>query len=1142
MTAPATPFKGLASFEDSDLDALFFFGREREREIIAANLMASSLTVLYGETGVGKSSVLRAGVVRDLRALPEALEVIVFDDWKDDPAAALRRQLASSVGAEPATSLAETLEHCSVLASGEIFVILDALEEYFLYHGSGEEADEFLEDFSQAVAWPGLRASFLLSIREDALAKLDRFKGRIPNVLGNYLRLDHLDRAAGREAIVGPVDRYNELSEDATVEIEPALVEAVLDQVAAGRVELGESGRGGVDERVTGGRIEAPFLQLVMARLWEAERAAGSRVLRLATLADLGGAEQIVRDHLDRALGALSPHEQDLAASMFNHLVTPSGTKIAHDAGDLAGYVGADQAEVAPVLASLAGQRILRPVPGVPGSDLPRYEIYHDILAGAVLAWRTRHESDRELEGVREEGAKRHRRLLYIAVGAILLAGAMAGLTIFAFTQRSEADAQASKARARAMDASSQSLVSVDPELSLALAAEASGGDQGKQTEDALRRALLASRMRAKFKADGAVVAARLSPGGSRILVAGGRKASVYDSRTRHLLVEIDNAAPITVAGFGHRGDVFFTGGSDGRVRFWSTDDGRLVRVLRTGAAVRSARLDIRGRRLAVAGGRSVSVWRVVDGRQLMARRFRLAVTGAVMTPDGKTVAAFGKNPGAVLLRVADGAVIRGFDQETLVKDVAFSPNGKLLVTAGEDHWAKLWVVRTGKLVHRLQHDGQVFAVAFGPHGRMVATASADGDGRIWDVRSGTATKLEGHAHFVLAVAFSRNGQYVVTSSSDGTARIWETTGGGFQALLAGHTDSVTGAEFSPDGRHVLTQSKDHTARIWDAVPRPQLRKLATESGPLLQVTRVPRTGMILTAGPGRSALLLRARDGARISRFGMRNDVVGVSASANGRLVAVAAGHIATVFERDTGKPLRTVRQGSKLGAVALSPDGRRLATGGSDGRSRVWKVGDRHASPRILKGHTKAITRIAFSPDGTRLATASRDQTARIWDLENGRMLQVLKDSNDVTSVSFGPDGRQLLTSSKDADARLWSVVTGRRDQTLRWHFGAVADAATSSDGGWIVTAGPVTIQIWQPKVRAPLFPLGIAGTGGIRGVTFASNSHRVIAVTEGGQVLAFDCQICGGIEQLRPLARSRLALTGRKLTRGEREQYGG
>ena len=66
-----SPYKGLTPFDDSDLDAHFFFGRERECELIEANLMASRLTVLYGETGVGKSSVLRAGVAHHLRGQGE---------------------------------------------------------------------------------------------------------------------------------------------------------------------------------------------------------------------------------------------------------------------------------------------------------------------------------------------------------------------------------------------------------------------------------------------------------------------------------------------------------------------------------------------------------------------------------------------------------------------------------------------------------------------------------------------------------------------------------------------------------------------------------------------------------------------------------------------------------------------------------------------------------------------------------------------------------------------------------------------------------------------------------------------------------------------------------------------------------------
>ena len=103
---PLSPYRGLMPFEDSDLDVLFFFGRERERELIEANLMASRLTVLYGETGVGKSSVLRAGVAHHLRGAAKrnlartgepGLAVVVFDTWRDDPLQALRTAIAEAV-------------------------------------------------------------------------------------------------------------------------------------------------------------------------------------------------------------------------------------------------------------------------------------------------------------------------------------------------------------------------------------------------------------------------------------------------------------------------------------------------------------------------------------------------------------------------------------------------------------------------------------------------------------------------------------------------------------------------------------------------------------------------------------------------------------------------------------------------------------------------------------------------------------------------------------------------------------------------------------------------------------------------------------------------------------------------------------
>ena len=171
------------------------------------------------------------------------------------------------------------------------------------------------------------------------------------------------------------------------IEIEPELVDAVLEQVLAGKVSVGQAGRGAVEGGNGVVRIEAPYLQLVMQRLWDEERATGSKTLRVETLRRLGGAEQIVNDHVGGALAKLTRPEQDIAARMLDHLVTPSGTKIAHRVGDLATYAAAPEAELLPVLTKLGDERILRSVarrrrarlalrdlPRHPGRARPRVE------------------------------------------------------------------------------------------------------------------------------------------------------------------------------------------------------------------------------------------------------------------------------------------------------------------------------------------------------------------------------------------------------------------------------------------------------------------------------------------------------------------------------------------------------------------------------------------------------------------------------------------------------------------------------------------------------------------------------------------------------------------------------------------------
>ncbi len=370
-TALRSPYKGLAPFEDSEQDALFFFGRERECEVVVANMLASKLTVLYGPSGVGKSSMLRAAVARRLRELAPEAEVAVLDVWAGEP----------------------TLPR----PHGETYLILDQFEEYFLYHGEGPLLDELPELLAQP------RVHVLISLRDDALSRLDAFQARIPNVFANRLSIDHLDRDAARTAIVGPIDRWNELVPAAErAGIEAALVTAVLDEVAAAPGGNGSE---------AAGRIEAPYLQLVMERVWEEEHAAGSSFLHLATLERLGGARAIVSMHLERTLGTLTPHDAAIAASALTFLVTPTRSKIAQSFDDLVGYTAERPAELRGVLDLLAAQRILR-VASVNGDGAGRrYEIFHDVLAEPVLSWRRGFVAAAALEVERETAKIGSRRV-----------------------------------------------------------------------------------------------------------------------------------------------------------------------------------------------------------------------------------------------------------------------------------------------------------------------------------------------------------------------------------------------------------------------------------------------------------------------------------------------------------------------------------------------------------------------------------------------------------------------------------------------------------------------------------------------------------------------------------------------------------
>jgi len=992
---PETPYKGLVPFDDSELDARLFFGREREIELVVANLLASRLTVLYGPSGVGKTSLLRAGVVRRLRALvPVAVErpagdvAAIVDRWRDEPVAAVAAAAAARAP-EPGERLADVLADRVAESGGELYLILDQMEEYFLYHGrerDGRLADELAEVLSR----PDLHVHVLLGIRDDSLSDLDAFKARLPGLFGNVLRLDHLDRRDARTAIIGPLEEYAALGGPAVI-AEPELVDAVLEQVAAGRIEPGLAGRGAVEGEPAPARVETPYLQLVLERLWEVERSRGSHVLRAATLAELGGADRIVEEHLGRALAPLDKDEQELAARLFNYLVTPSGTKIAHSVGDLARYARTEDVRLAGVLNDLVGSRIVRPLPARDGAG-PRYEIFHDVLADAVLAWRTRHETESALAAEREWARRRHRRLAAVAVLALVALAAMAVLTVYAFAQRSDARDRERTAEAGRLAATALTQLDVDPELSLALAVEAAGVEPSARVDDVLRTALLESRVRRVARLAGPVESLDVAPRGGIVAATGGSLV-VLDGRLRRIR---------TLARTG---------------RFLGVRREGVVFLSRRGLELRSLEDGSLRRLVPIHAGASIPVRDVETGR----------VTGRVRMPERVRFAALG--PRGTLLAVSDGTrrtvVINALTgnaryelrQSSAVTALTWGPGARLLATGGKDGTARLWRVATGKQAAVLRgHVGWVVDLAFSPRADTVASASRDGTGRVWTVSGRAVTPLSGHSLPLRDVAFSPDGEAVVTTSDDGTARVWKADTGGQLSVLRGHAGALAAARFVDHGLRIVTAGEDGTVRLWDSLAQPRLRQLAALQRPVERIRSVSGATAVVDVGgrtyavaAGRHPRLLRRRsvppirsddgttatinrdvvrvsrpDGTTVVLRGHTDDVTSARFSRGGRLVVTASrDHTARVWRAVNGSLLRTLRgHFATVGDASFSPDARWVVTAGP-GTAGLFRVADGRLV-FLLSGHEGILTGAMFDPTGRRIVTSGVDGTVRTYDCE--------------------------------------------------------------------------------------------------------------------------------------------------------------
>jgi WD40 repeat protein/predicted Ser/Thr protein kinase len=555
------------------------------------------------------------------------------------------------------------------------------------------------------------------------------------------------------------------------------------------------------------------------------------------------------------------------------------------------------------------------------------------------------------------------------------------------------------------------------------------------------------------FSADGRQALSASNDGSLRLWdVRLGRAIRVLRGHTGEVL-------SVAVAGDGR---IAMSGGQDGTARIWDLESGQALRVLAAGAPVRKVALSPDGKRaLSRTMPGKVQLWEVATGRPLrsidVAQRRVIAVA---FSPDGRLAftgrklesAGAAVNTRASLWEVETGRELQtfgGFGAE--VESAAFSPDGHRVLTAGYDRVVSVWDVDSGRRLLTLKgHLHGLKGAAFSPGNRLIVSGGQDDSVKLWDADGGQLLRSLDTGDTVEALAVSPDGRFILTGGEDRTLKLWDVTVGHELRTFPGHESTVTAIEFSPDGLLAVSAGSDRKTRLWDVATGREIRAWKEEV-PLHAVAISPDGHLLATAGYERVAIW-RMPGWDQVGRLvGISGTMRTVAFSPDGKLILGGSetGDV-KLWDRERGQIRHGWRHAADVRSVTFTPDGRAAVTASFDG-TVVFHDVDTGAVIRTLRAERpEQIGALAISRDGRWLATGNDTKVARLWDLETGRPVRpFVGHLGDVRAVAFSPDGALLLTASRDRSLRVWEVATGRQLHEFDWASDASRSFVLSPDG---------------------------------------------------------------------------------------------
>jgi WD40 repeat protein/tetratricopeptide (TPR) repeat protein len=1034
------------------------------------------LTIIHGPSGVGKSSILKAGLLPALRQqviggrIPLPIILSAYSEWITALGRSLNQALAQTDLAIPLEiTPGIVIEKLRLLADNHhtIVLVFDQFEELFFVIKDGVQRKEFYDFFCDCLNLPYVKV--IISLREDYLhylleiERLSRTKHNTEGDLG-VINRNILDKDIryylGNFSVADAQEIIHSLTQRSHFELSDELTQQLVQDLASST-----------------GEVHPIELQIVGAQLQT------ENITTFSQYQHSGGVKRLVARWLGEVIKDCGRENEEVSWQLLFELTDRKGTRPLKTKPELALAIitHPDAAHKCSyswelILDILVDSGLVLRMREETGD---RYQLVHDYLVEPIRQKKS-HGMVAELERVRLEKSQAeiakkvsqnqlttvlHKRLKEARiVGTVLamMSSVIAGLWWQADLQKRAAMRQSIRAE------SSESNLKIS-----ALTAASEALFASNKEFDALLESLRAWRQLKQSP--------RVEPE-TRMRVVSALQQAVYGVKELNRLE--GHSEIVWGVSFSPDGQLMASGSRDRTIKIWRPDGTLLQTLTGHNDAVTSLSFSPDSQTLASASlDKTVQIWRrdPITGEFISQPQRTLAAHGdwvysVNFSPDGQMLAT-GSKDGTIKLWNLDGTMVQTMrGHQDWVNWVNFSPDGQLLASASEDQTVKIWR-RDGSLVTTLAaHRDGATNVTFSPDSQTLATVGRDQTVKIWlrqnngqgFIRQNT---FKQNASVIWSVKFSPDGQYLASGGDDNMIYLWNVKNNTLVKTLKGHSDAIASLSFSPNHQLLASASYDKSIKIWSLQP-PQLQTLQGHTDQVVSVSWSP-DGKLLASSSRDRTIKLWTRylsDHRQVAtKFyktltGHQDRVASVSFSPDGQILASASYDRTIKLWTRNGQLIKTL-PGHKdsIMSVTFSPNGQFLASASKDKTVKIWDLQGHLISTLI--GHSDRVNHVSFSPDSQIIASASDDQTVKLWH-KDGTLLNTLSPHKSwVLGVSFSPTDRLLASASWDNTVKLWSW-DGKLLKTLLKGYSDSVNAVTFSPNGEILAAASwdSTVKLWS------------------------------------------------------------------------------